>query len=103
MSNRSRSARLCVLTVGASLIVLAAAIAAPSGARVVVVANPFGDTHPALLVSRAGGRLVAMGRRDFLAVAEGDGDDFTNRLFAAGALLVLSGNLATACAGENAR
>ncbi|RFC64368.1 hypothetical protein DYI37_08595 [Fulvimarina endophytica] len=102
MSNRSRSALLGALTIAMSFLVLVAAIAMPTGSRVVVVAGPFGDRHPVRIVTEAGGRLVAMGRRDFLAVAEGEGDDFTKRLFAAGAWLVLDGRFAEACMRENA-
>lgn len=101
-SKGSASALFAGLTIIAAMAVLALAVAMPSGRRVVVVANPWAsETAAVSIIAEAGGRIIAMGRQDFLAVAESDEDGFTGRLLSAGAWLVLEGRLAAACFREN--
>lgn len=90
--------RLLALNFVAALLVILAIAAVPTGSRVVVVAPPWSAPEQIIrIIADAEGTLVNGGRRHWLAVAEGTSPDFTNRLIAAGALLILDGRLAAAC------
>jgi hypothetical protein len=75
------------LVVGAMAL---AALAPRAGRHVAVVVPPGSDPAAAMTaVAAAGGRLVAATGRDWIVVADGTGDDFVDRLYAAGAVLVM--------------
>ena len=76
---------------------IGASVLAPgSGDRVAVLTWP-GDRSAAEVVARAGGSLLQMGSGNWIAVAVGDSSDFSDRLYRAGALLVMSPSIADAC------
>lgn len=82
----------------AAILVIVAIAAVPTGTRVVVVASPWSAPDRVVsIIGEAGGTLVNGGRSHWLAVADGNSPDFTKRLLAAGALLILDGRLAAAC------
>lgn len=92
------SRRILTLNFLAALLVILAIAAVPTGTRVVVVAPPWsGPERVVGIIAEAGGTLVNGGRSHWLAVADGTSPNFTNRLIAAGALLVLDGRLGAAC------
>lgn len=92
--------RILAANLIAALIVVVAIAAVPTGSRVVVIAPPWSKPDRVVsIIADAGGTLVNGGRTSWLAVADGTSPDFVNRLFAAGALLILDGRLAAACFG----
>jgi hypothetical protein len=92
--------RILAANLLAALIVVVAIAAVPTGSRVVVVAPPWSKPDRVIsIIADAGGTLVNGGRTSWLAVADSPSPDFVNRLFAAGALLILDGRLAAACLG----
>jgi hypothetical protein len=102
MANRQSRPQRRILAANllAALIVVVAIAAVPTGSRVVVVAPPWSKPDRVIsIIADAGGTLVNGGRSPWLAVAEGTSPDFVNRLFAAGALLILDGRLESACLG----
>ena len=89
---------MIALNLAAAFLVVAGIAVVPTGSRVVVVAPPWSDPERVIsIIAEAGGTLVDGGRSPWLAVAEGSSPDFANRLFTAGALLILDGRLAAAC------
>jgi hypothetical protein len=90
--------RILALNLAAAICVVAGIAIVPTGSRVVVIAPPWsGPERVISIIAHAGGTLVDGGRSPWLAVAEGSSPDFINRLFSAGALLILDGRLAAAC------
>ncbi|GAB4363919.1 MAG: hypothetical protein Kow0026_28700 [Oricola sp.] len=90
--------RILAANLAAALMVVVAIAAVPTGSRVVVIAPPWSKPDRVIsIIADAGGTLVNGGRVSWLAVADGTSPDFINRLFAAGAMLVLDGRLAAAC------
>lgn len=94
-----RCGALCLLYV---ILVLASvtgvALAPASGARVAVVTWP-GARQAAEVVAASGGRLVLTGTGSgvVVAVPDGSGEGFINRLYRNGALLVLAPGPVEAC------
>lgn len=64
--------------------------------RVAVIAWP-GSGSAAAIVAEAGGDLLQVGAGNWIAVANGEGGDFVQRLYRAGAVLVTSPSVAEAC------
>jgi hypothetical protein len=67
-----------------------------AGGRVAVIAWP-GAGSAAAIVAAAEGDLLQVGAGNWIAVANGEGGDFVERLYRAGALLVTSPSVAEAC------
>lgn len=80
-----------------SLVPLAATLAPRAGEPVVVVA-PFAAASAIGVMARADGRLLAASRLDALVIADSENPEFIDRLYKAGAWLVISGRLLTGCA-----
>ncbi|WP_037546738.1 hypothetical protein [Stappia stellulata] len=88
-----------LLTLYAVFVVAAMAIgmfAPGTDGRVAVVVWP-GSTPAAAIVAAAGGDLLQVGSGNWIAVASGQGGDFVDRLYQAGAFLVTSPSVAEAC------
>ena len=72
--------------------------AIPHSGRVLVVVPPGSRPGVVLaIIAAADGRLVSGTRLDWMAVAQGAGDDFASRLRAVGAILVLDASAAIGC------
>ncbi len=83
------------------LLVVVAAVAVPKGSRVVVIAPPGTPPDRMLsIITSSGGSLLAASARSWIAFAENPEPDFTARLFANGAVLVLDGAAAFLCSSE---
>lgn len=92
--------RILAANLVAAAVIVAAIAVVPTGSRVVVVAPPWSEPDRVVsIIADAGGTLVNGGRSQWLAVADSTSPEFVNRLFAAGALLILDGRLAAACFG----
>jgi hypothetical protein len=77
---------------------LFAVAAWPAGRFVLVVARPDAPVSRVMdIIGDAGGSFVAPGRFPWIAVAYSDTGDFPQRLFRAGALIVLNHALSAGC------
>lgn len=89
--------------------IISVPILMPKTDRVAVIASPWGDAGQILsILDRADGALVNSGRRDWIAVVtpqsamaqpiKTDSDSrFVEKLYQAGAWLVIDGSIAAAC------
>ncbi|MEM1398693.1 MAG: hypothetical protein AAGF58_02375 [Pseudomonadota bacterium] len=68
---------------------------------VAVLASPFDRTDPKALevIAMAEARIISLGGADWIALAAADGPDLVDRLYGAGAFLVLDARFAAACLG----
>ncbi|TPP10599.1 hypothetical protein [Rhizobium glycinendophyticum] len=81
-----------------SFVLLAAVIARPTGAFMLVVTDPKLSAEGNMaVIAKAGGRFVWAGRAPWISVAQSDEPGFAERLFDAGAYLVLNHDLAVGC------
>jgi hypothetical protein len=92
-----------IVSLNAALVLAAVTVvaAAPRPGPVLVLTSP-GSTaaSSAAVVLRAGGRFVASTGRDWILLAEGDDPGFVDRLYGAGALLVLDGHAFRGCSEQ---
>lgn len=82
-----------------TLVVVAMAVglfAPGASGRVAVIAWP-GSGSAAAIVAAAEGDLLQVGSGNWIAIANGEGADFVQRLYRAGAVLVTSPSVAEAC------
>jgi len=83
----------------------ALALAPKAGEPVAVIAGPWAEGGAALrIVAAADGSVLAAARDGSVAIAAAAGDDFVDRLYQSGAVLVLDGAALSAClsiAGEH--
>lgn len=82
------------------LVVLPVALQPAEKGPVAVFVGPFGKSAVEVIAA-AGGRIVSAGSHEFVAVTIADGETFFARLYAAGAGLVASSTVASACARWN--
>ncbi|SDT88115.1 hypothetical protein [Stappia sp. ES.058] len=76
---------------------MAMAMFAPgASSRVAVIVWP-GSGSAAAIVAAAEGDLLQLGSGNWIAIANGEGGDFAERLYRAGAFLVTSPSVAEAC------
>ncbi|MEM9060523.1 MAG: hypothetical protein AAGD13_08655 [Pseudomonadota bacterium] len=81
---------ICIALIAPAVLALARQAPKP-GEPVIVIAPPWGT---ALQISAvANGRFVAPGRIEAIALVSSDNHEFTDSLYAAGAWLVLNGDL----------
>jgi hypothetical protein len=81
-----------------SFVLLAAVIARPTGAFMLVVTDPKQSAEGNMaVIAKAGGRFVWAGRAPWISVAQSNEPGFAERLFDAGAYLVLNHDLAVGC------
>lgn len=94
--------RIVGLNLAVIALVLLAGMIVPRNGRALVMVSPFA---PAGLVSEviaeAGGTYFAATRFDNMAVAQFENSNFVFRLISAGAILIMDGNLASACISES--
>ncbi len=84
-----------------SLLLLGAVVARPGGPFVVVITNPAESAAANMaVIAEAGGRFVWSGRYSWISVAQSDEPGFVERLFQAGAFMVLNHELAVGCLKE---
>lgn len=70
----------------------------PMGTQLLVFVSPASPADSLMrTVQAAEGRLVASSRFEWVALVDGEGDDFAGRLKAAGAWLVLDGSFFQGC------
>jgi hypothetical protein len=82
----------------AALLSVGLIAAVPTGDRVIVFVSPWSDAGTVIeTISRANGSVVDGGRAGWIAVATDQKDGFAGRLYDAGAILVLNGELAAGC------
>ncbi|MCB1439305.1 MAG: hypothetical protein KDJ63_05975 [Nitratireductor sp.] len=82
----------------AALLSVGLIAAVPTGDRVIVFVSPWSAEGTVIeTISRANGSVVNGGRTGWIAVATDEKDGFAGRLYNAGAILVLNGELAAGC------
>lgn len=97
-----RPARVGVFYACLFLFLLSALYAVPRGETVLVITDPrLPESESMRVIGAADGAFVARGRYGWMSVATSPDPDFISRLRAAGALLVLSHDLAAGCTQRN--
>lgn len=96
------SLRIVGLNLAVIALVLLAGLIVPRNGRALVVVSPFASAGlVSEVIADAGGTYFAATRFDNMAVAQFENSDFIIRLLSAGAILILDGNLASACISES--
>jgi hypothetical protein len=99
---QSRGMRLLLaFNIMLCITIITVPILMPKNDRVAVLTSPWGAaTNVMHVISEADGALVNGGKADWIAVASSaseNSDDFVDKLYQAGAWLVIDGAIAAAC------
>lgn len=97
-SEQPKRAFITALNLTVAGLVLAGIALVPRGDRLTVVVAPWSSPgHIMDVVKEAGGSLVESSALSWVVVSQGESSDFAQRLYSAGAIMVLDGSLLAGC------